>query len=293
MIYYLKCFDKVICLKLCCTVSDLLQFWLKRFCPNIIICEEVDNKCNTTYDYMIEFIESKKNSYKYETNWLKLYGKLIDNVSYVAKLVTQCFQKLLIEDNILIIPSSCVSKGQNGILIIGDFWQGKTSVAINMTKKYGVDLLADNYVAIKDGFIIGTTSYISIRKEDVDQNLQEIYSVNDRYFYENHSIDIKKVKIVGFLLPYINDGDNNIHIISKEESTWYLYQKFSRLLCGETILFDGMLPSPVFLNKHNSQKILNIVRTLLMNNNIKYTSTSMEKIVEEGFELLSTKEVAI
>ena len=54
-----------------------------------------------------------------------------------------------------------------------------------------------------------------------------------------------------------------------------------------------MLPSPVFLNKHNSQKILNIVRTLLMNNNIKYTSTSMEKIVEEGFELLSTKEVAI
>ena len=121
MIYYLKCFDKVICLKLYCTVSDLLQFWLKRFCPNIMICEGVNNKCSTTYDFIIEFIESKKNSYKYEKNCLRLYGKLIDNVSYVAKLVTQCFQKLLIEDNILIIPSSCVSKGQNEILIIGDF----------------------------------------------------------------------------------------------------------------------------------------------------------------------------
>lgn len=289
MNYYFECFNKKICLNLYHEASSMLYFWVKRFCPNVKIIKEDNNKIEC--DFIIEFIESKKYNYIIDNNCIKIYGILTDNESYIAKFITQCFQKMLIEDDILIIPSSCISKDNNAILIIGDFWQGKTSVAINIAKEYKLNLVSDNYVAIKNGYVIGSTSYISIRKEDINEKLKSIYNVNDRYFYESYDYKNRELKIVGFLLPYINNGDNNIHIISKEESKWYLYQKFIRLLCGETILFDGKLPSPIFLDKEISQKILKIVESLLINNEIKYASTSMEKIVEEGIKILNKGEM--
>lgn len=289
MNYYFECFNRKICLNLYHDASDMLYFWVKRFCPNVKIIKEVDKKIEC--DFTIEFIESKKYNYVINNNCIKIYGTLTDNESYIAKFITQCFQKMLIEDDILIIPSSCISRDNNAILIIGDFWQGKTSVAINMAKEYQLNLVSDNYVAIKNGYIIGSTSYISIRKEDINENLKSLYNVNERYFYESYDYKNIKLKIVGFLLPYINSSDNNIHIISKEESKWYLYQKFIRLLCGETILFDGKLPSPIFLDKGISQKILKIVERLLINNEIKYVSTSMGKIVKEGIKILDKGEI--
>lgn len=289
MNYYFECFNKKICLNLYHKASNMLYFWIKRFCPNVKILKEDDNKIEC--DFIIKFIQSKKYNYIINNNCIKIYGILTDNESYIAKFITQCFQKLLIEDDILIIPSACISEKSNAILIIGDFWQGKTSVAINIAKEYKLNLVSDNYVAIRNKCIIGSTSYISIRKEDINENLKSIYNVNDRYFYENHNYKNRKLKVVGFLLPYINNGDDNIHIISKEESKWYLYQKFIRLLCGETILFDGKLPSPIFLDKKISQKILKIIENLLLDNVIKYASTSMKKIVEEGVKILNKGEI--
>ena len=186
----------------------------------------------------------------------------------------------------MIIPASCIANKNNALLVIGDFWQGKTSSAINISSKYKYNLISDNYVAIKDGYIIGATSFISVRKEDIKDKNNSIFNVNDRYFYNNKYCYDSNLKIIGFMLPYINNGDDNIHYISKEESCWYLYQKFSRLLCGETILFDGELTSPIFLNKSNSKKILKIVDDLLINNTIKYVSAPMNIIVEEGSKIL-------
>ena len=180
-----------------------------------------------------------------------------------------------------------MSNYEKAILILGDFWQGKTAVAINMNIKYKLNIISDNYVAIKDGFVIGSTNYLSIRKENIKTNSKSILSINDRFFYKNFKKRKKIVKITGFLLPHINSSDKNIHIISKEESIWYLYQKFTRLLSGETILFEGKLPSPIFLNKRNSKIILKIIYNLLIKNEIKYTSTSIDNIVEEGYEILN------
>lgn len=285
MKYYYKCFDKKICVQLYDKATNMLDFWLKRFCPNIRKME-INKFEKNIYDLNIKFIKSEKYDYIVNDNNITIFGQMTKNESYIAKFITQCFQKLLIDDDILIIPAACVANKDKSILIIGDFWQGKTSVAINISSEYNYNLISDNYVAIKYGKIIGATSYISIRKEDVVDDLKSIYNVNDRYFYKNKYCYNNDLKIVGFLLPYINNSDNNIHIISKEESKWYLYQKFIRLLCGETILFDGKLPSPIFLNKDNSKKILTIVDELLTKNEIKYVSSSMEKIKIEGKGIL-------
>ena len=261
----------------------MLLFWLKRFCPSVEKLKKVELG---KIDMNIMIIQSEKYNYSIKGNNVILYGQMHGNESYLAKFITQCFQKTLIKDNILIIPASCVSNGKEGLLVIGDFWQGKTSSAISISSSFNYDLISDNYVAIKNGVIIGATSFISVRKEDIESKTDSIFCVNDRYFYNNKFCFNSNLKIIGFLLPYINNGDNNIHFITEEEAHWYLYQKFTRLLCGETILFDGKLPSPIFLNKSNSKKILNIVNGLLINNRITYVSASMDMIKEEGNKIL-------
>lgn len=283
MTFYYSCFNKKISIKLYEKPNEMLDFWLKRFCPSII---KIQDSVNLKKDLEIIINKSEKTNYRIRNNKIFLYGTIRDNISYIAKFITQCFQKLLIKENILIIPASCIANKNNALLVIGDFWQGKTSSAINISSKYKYNLISDNYVAIKDGYIIGATSFISVRKEDIKDKNNSIFNVNDRYFYNNKYCYDSNLKIIGFMLPYINNGDDNIHYISKEESCWYLYQKFSRLLCGETILFDGELTSPIFLNKSNSKKILKIVDDLLINNTIKYVSAPMNIIVEEGNKIL-------
>ena len=283
MTLYYNCFEKTISIKLYEITNEALDFWLKRFCPSII---KIQNSKKLKIDLEIRVVKSKKTNYSINSNKIVLYGSIENNISYIAKFVTQCFQKLLINENILIIPASCVAKGNIALLVIGDFWQGKTSSALNISSTYKYNLISDNYVAIKDGYVIGATSFISVRKEDIKDKNNSIFNINDRYFYNNKNCYSSNLKIIGFMLPYINEGDSNVHYISKEESHWYLYQKFTRLLCGETILFDGRLPSPIFLNKNNSKKILTIIDELLINNSIKYVSASMNTIVEEGNKIL-------
>ena len=283
MMMYYNCFGKIISIKLYKISNEVLDFWLKGFCPSII---KIKNCKKLKVDLEIIVVKSKKINYSINGNKIILYGDIGDNISYIAKFATQCFQKLLINEDILIIPASCVAKDGNVLLIIGDFWQGKTSSALNISLAYKYNLISDNYVAIKDGYVIGATSFISVRKEDIKSENDAIFNINDRYFFNNKYCYNSKLKIIGFMLSYINEGDSNVHYISKEEAKWYLYQKFTRLLCGETILFDGRLPSPLFLNKSNSKKILTIINKLLIYNDIKYVSASMNTIVEEGNKIL-------
>lgn len=287
MTFYYSCFNKIISIKLYEKANDMLDFWLKRFCPSII---KIQDSEKLKIDFEIIVVESKKTNYSIKNNKIILYGSIGNNISYIAKFVTQCFQKLLINENILIIPASCVANDNQALLVIGDFWQGKTSSALNISSTYNYNLISDNYVAIKDGYIIGATSFISVRKEDTTDKRNSIFSINDRFFFKNKYCYKNNLKIVGFMLPYINKEDSNIHYISKEESYWYLYQKFSRLLCGETVLFDGKLPSPIFLNKSNSKRILTIVDKLLANNSVKYVSAPMNIIIKEGNKTLCKME---
>lgn len=289
MKYYYKCFNKKVCVEIYNKASEMLDFWLKRFCPNITKMKVKENE-NIFSDLNIKIIKSKKYDYVLKNNNITIFGIMTKNESYIAKFITQCFQSLLIKENILIIPASCVSYKGKALLILGDFWQGKTAIALNISSEHYFDLVSDNYVAIKEGKVIGYTEYLSIRKENITNITNSIYNVNDRYFYKNLYSNNISLKIAGFLLPYINSSDNNIHTISDEESKWYLYQKFTRLLCGETILFEGKLPSPIFLNKNSSKMILNIIEKLLKKNKIKYVSSSMDKIKEEGKKFLSKGE---
>lgn len=275
MCYY-KCFDRVIALEIADVSEEKLNFWINRFCPSV---EKINHTTNT--DIVITYEYSKSNDYTIQNNNIILSGDKNNCESSLAKFITQVFQKLLINDNILIIPSACIANNDNNcILIIGDFWQGKTAVAVSVTDMYNYKLVSDNYVAIKNGRVIGATKYISVREEQRQDN-NHLLEINNRLFYPKDICNTKDgYKIVCIVNPHINSANHDIHYISTEESIWYLYQKYTRLLCGETILFDGKCPSPNFLNKENSKKVLKIVKNLLESVKLKYISASISDISE-------------
>ena len=282
MEYYYRCFGKAIKLVLESEKEKDLDFWIQRFCPNV---EILDYKID--FDIGIECFDSLQYNYIIQNGSIKLYGKMNNYSSFLAKFVTQVFQKELINDEILFIPAACICNEKDSLLILGDFWQGKTSTALNISKSHDLNVLSDNYVAIKDCRVVGATKYISKREEDIINNNNSLLKINNRYFFENlNNSNVNDLNISNFLLPFINSSDNNIHLISKEESKWYLYQKFIRLLSGESVLFNGNLPSPIFLDKESSIMILNIVNELLLDRNIIYISSSMVKIVNEGIKYL-------
>ena len=258
-----------------CIEYEQLQFWLKRFCPNI------QTRQSGEADYRINLLIGNQNSIKLKENESNISGNWAKgDESFLAKYITQVFQKVLLPSDIFYVPAACVVCKEAAILIMGDFWQGKTSVALNSAKMIeGAAVLSDNYIAIKGDSVIGHTDYISLRNDNahIETDENPIVIRNGRKFFCN-KYENKDYKICGICIPHINEGDNNYHQVSREEAIWYLYQKLSRLLNGESVLFNGDLPSPIFNNMDTSSKILRIVKDWVDKYPLMYASGALQNI---------------
>ena len=282
--YYYKCFNRIIKVSLYKPKTENLDFWLQRFCPSVIILADKQKS-----DFSIICLLKRKSDYidyRVKNKKIYLYGKLDNYESYLAKFITQTFQSLLIKDDIFFLPSACIyNKHNECVLIIGDYWQGKTTVATKTCEQGNYKILTDNYIAIKNDCVIGGTKFLSTR-EQINQNDVKLVN-NNRYFFENKNNDSNiKLQVKEIVLPYINSANLDIHLISHEESVWFLYQKFTKLLSGESILYNGKIPSPSFLNKFNCKKLLKEVNLLMCKFNINYISAGIDVIVQEISKIL-------
>lgn len=275
----ISCINKVIELKFSDSIifdREELIFWLERFVPGVRI------STSNSIDYTILINKSNTNHIKYDNSKTIISGVFkYDLESSIAKYTSQLFAKLLIDDGYFLIPGACVAKNNTSLIIVGDFWQGKTSVALSLFDNFNYDIISDNYIIIKNDKVICGTKHISIRKENTKLvnkiNKKYLLYKNNRLFYDSENSK-NQYNIGSIVTCYINNGDNNIHVVSKEESQWFLYGKFSRLYNGEGILFNGSIPSPIFNNQTISQSILNEVNNLLDKISLYYLSSSMDNI---------------
>ena len=60
-----------------------LDFWIKRFCPNVEILIQKVN-----FDIVIECIDSIKYDYVVENNYIKIYGTMNNYSSFLSKFIT-------------------------------------------------------------------------------------------------------------------------------------------------------------------------------------------------------------
>lgn len=257
--------------------TDELVFWLKRFCPNVITCTEFQN-----FNIVVQCLQSEEYKLLELEDSVYIQGQWKNSEDFLAKYITQLLQRFLVCDGILIVPAACVQIEKNKcILFIGDFWQGKTLSASKFAFYHSKQLICDNYVIIRNGIVFGCSEYISIPEFLVSQVSNSIYQPvmkkNNRVFFQRkESLSKRELVIDGLFIPYINQGMSELRAISKEESVWFLYQKLTRLLCGETVLFYGELASPCYLNDNNSRIVLNIVKELLERNSLIYVSSGIE-----------------
>lgn len=257
--------------------EDLLRFWLRRFIPGVSF---EDNKPN----YNIFFRESTINNISCSNNESIVSGNFEPGFeSSISKYIQQIMSSLLVKDGNFLINAACVKKNKKAVLIIGDYWQGKSSTAFSLVEKFNYDFVSDNYVIINDNKVIQGTDYISFREEnnDIINKIKKdsIVERNNRKFFELNRDDTT-CEIQTIITPHINDGDKNIHIVSKEESRWYLYEKFSKLLNEGCILFDGTIPGPILNDDGIAKTILDEVNKLLNHNKLYYLSTSLDNITK-------------
>lgn len=255
-------------------VSELM-FWLERFIPGI---EEGNNPA----DYTIYLNAAEVNELLCNDDNSSISGVFSQGCeSSIAKYIQQMFARLLLEDNYFLIPAACVQKKGETILLLGDYWQGKTSVAMELVMNLGFDIISDNYVMLKDDNVVCGTNHISVRKENtklLDMSKKvSLVERNNRCFFDREN-DKKTYKIKGLATCHINEGDNNFHIVSKEESTWFVYTKFKRMFTGECLLFDGTVPSFAYDDEKVSKAILHMVNGFLESRSLHYLSGALEKI---------------
>lgn len=278
---FLKCCSHHIKVSLCEKINkENFIFWLERFCPGV----EKEENCDG-FEIEIECIESSDSKIVESDNKVKIYGDWCDSEDFSAKYVTQVIQRLLVSNGELIIPGACVKTSEGHcILFVGDFWQGKTMSALNYARKFKKDIVSDNYVLIKNGKVFGGSKYLSTplayNSQLHDNNVLHKVEKNNRFFYENKYICENNVEmtIEDIFIPHINNGRGDKNVISKDESIWFLYQKFTRMLSGETVLFHGALPSPCYLNETNSKVILELVKKILEKSRLIYISSGIEEM---------------
>lgn len=283
------CLGKTISLEFPSNWENNLQkvdFWIKRFCPVVELSYQSNN-----VDYIIRCVDSTKYGYNIGTKQIVITGKWSEFESFLGKFITQVFQNLLVDDDIFFMPAACVINNNSAILIIGDFWQGKTSVAMNFAKRKGLILMSDNYVAIKNDKVIGGTNYLSIRKETPNASFdfnQSIFLFDGRYYFQNkQNIGAGELSIQGILTPHINASGNDFHFVSYNESVWFVYQKLTRLINGEAVLFIDKLPSPNFNDKKKSQKFLACTTRLLDSCGLLFASAPIDLIIDRSMELFN------
>lgn len=263
-----------------------LKFWLNRLCPN------AEYGVDGTPQQYIYLFSGEKPIIEVEQNKSFLTGSYHKgDESFLAKYIAQVFQKILVSYGIFYIPAACVGYKGISVLFMGDFWQGKTSSAIKVAELINGQIVSDNYVAVKENMIIGHTKFISLRKENsFIKSSKDILCIRNNRVYIGSQYEGENYKICGICIPYINLGDNNFHYVSKEEAVWYLYQKFSRLLNGETVLFNGEIPSPIFNDMETSKKLLGIAKRWANDYPMLYASGTVTNISLEIKRIFDNKD---
>ena len=267
-----------------------IDFWIKRFTPSVKVTE----KYKSNYKVIIK--ECKEDCYKELFNHSIIMGKIAGNEGAIGKYISQVFQKLVINQKVIYVHASCVSKGNDGVIIIGDFGQGKTSVALECTRQdKEVQPLSDNGIAIKDNKIIGYANSIALRTVNTNMlnkidDKEVTLKCDNMTFFDFEPNLIGSINIKSIIIPHINAEDNNIYNVDEEKGKWYLYNKFTSLLNGETLLFNGSVPTKVFSTKNNLEIILGEVNNLIKSVPLKYVSCNFNGIIREVVGDLNGKE---
>ncbi len=201
------------------------------------------------------------------------------------------------------IHAAAVSKDGKGILLLGKQGSGKTSVTLELCRKYNYSLVGNDLVLVgfqkAQGYLYGGTKIFRIRKatiKDYNKDLEKFFrqDSNDEWtqtaIIKPSKFRIQKEKSVVPIhaIYYLHLYPPSYNFIIKEVdrlfSRVYLYQIFSEYIRGSAIIpligknlkFSSYIPS--FDTSEAFEKRTKFINWIIKNKNYKYISGALANI---------------
>lgn len=201
------------------------------------------------------------------------------------------------------IHAAAVSKNGKGVLILGKQGSGKTSITLELCRKYGYSLVGNDLVlaSIQDntGYLYGGTKIFRVRAttvKDYNKDLKSFFkSGSNDEWTQIAVIELDKIHVLTekSIVPihgiyYVHLYPPNHDFIIKEVdelfSRIYLYQIFSEYirgsaiipLIGENLRFSDYIPS--LDTKEAFKKRIRFINWIINNKNYKYVAGALADI---------------
>lgn len=274
--------------------SDL-YFWLRNFIPSVKLVDFSNNPILDITCLQSEYAYCEVKNYN--INLFNDWNLETEFPTYVPKFISQIFQPFINQLDMFTVPASAICLGKKAILFLTDYWQGKTSCALYTLKKHEeVSLISGSRIVAKGLKIISGARFISLMDKNINnftfvEKLKPVQKIETRTYFDLGEYDYSSCEIVGVIVPQINEGGKDVHLIPNQESQWYLFNKISNLIRGEALLFNGKEPSPSFDTTELSKKRLNFVNNLIKYVPVIYVSGNLERISEVAMLLLNGENV--
>lgn len=201
------------------------------------------------------------------------------------------------------IHAAAVSKNGKGILILGKQGSGKTSITIELCRKYGYSLIGNDLVLVgiqkNIGYLYGGTKIFRIRAttiNDYNKDLERFFKHGDNDEWtriaiikpEGIQVATEKSIVPIHAVYYVHLYPLNHNFVVKEVdrifSRIYLYQIFSEYIRGSAIVplvgknlrFSNYLPS--LDTKNAFKKRTELINWIINNKNYKYIAGALADI---------------
>ena len=202
------------------------------------------------------------------------------------------------------IHAAAVSKDGRGILVLGKQGSGKTSITLELCRKYGYSLIGNDLVlaGVKEnfGYLYGGTKIFRIRAtttKDYNKDLEQFLKPTENTDEWTRIAIIKpeEIQVVTekSIVPihaiyYVHLYPPSHNFIAKEVdqifSRIYLYQIFSEYIRGSAIIpligksleFSNYLPS--LDNEATFEKRIKFINWIINNKNYKYVAGALTDI---------------
>lgn len=281
------------------------------------------SKIKVNSGYSIIYIKDKVSSAKMlDSKTLEIRGPLkeIMKASTIPYRAHFMIEPQLNNNSIFTTQGAGVSKDQKAILLMGKGGSGKTSISLELCRKYNFDLIGNDLVLVglknSKGYLFGGTKVFPIRFTTVkyyNEDLQKYFEntaetdewINKINLYpKDLAISIEKKLPVKMIKAFYIHLDNNksapLHVqkIGKKGTLYmgslFLYEELSRYIrgvCNQVVMgprfnLVGYLPSLDTDDYH--KKRIRLINWLLNNFSFYYISGPMKSICDYFSNCLET-----
>ncbi len=239
MIYKIK--DEYLEVTNCC--REFEEYIFKRF-------SQFDTNMNKNTNNYLKFNETSV-EIKLKGNYKILKNRIIKTDIY--PIINNVIAYLINDENNMFMHSMVVSKENKGILIVGEFGQGKSTLA----KEF-----------VRNGYEINSTdqTWLKFKENNLYQKLGSIFDIEngkikilEKKQYKKETKINKIIKIIGLC----DDGktqvsiNNNKQYIIKDLAPFCYWNYIMPLFTDNEELYNTNIFVKSFLNKIDERKILN------------------------------------